>query len=48
MEFRKDVQVMGKGKEYLNPFVAMHQDYYCLTSDDIWIAADQMFHLVSL
>lgn len=42
MKLREDVQVMGK-KKYLNPFVAIHQDYYCLESDDIWMCADQMF-----
>ena len=43
MELRKDVQVMGKSKVYLNPFVAIHQDYYLQHSDEIWICADRMF-----
>ena len=28
---------------YLNPFVARHQDYYCLDSDEILMCADMMF-----
>ena len=42
MALRKDIQVMGKRDGYYNPYVARHQDYYCLSSDDIWISADQM------
>lgn len=43
MASRKDFQIVGKGAEFLNPFVAKHQDYYCLSSDDIWMCADRMF-----
>ncbi len=43
MDLRKDVQVMGKSKVYLNPFVAVHQDYYLQPSDEIWMCADRMF-----
>ena len=43
MEAKKDVQVFKKGMEYLNPFVTKHQDYYLLSSDDIWMYADKMF-----
>jgi len=48
MELRKDVQVMGKSKVYLNPFVAVHQDYYLQPSDEIWMCADKMLEEVRL
>ena len=48
MDLRKDVQVMGKSKVYLNPFVAVHQDYYLQPSDEIWMCADRMLEEVRM